>query len=167
MSEEEAVPENYKKAIDDWPQIHEIPVEELFAEGWKPRVKTQRKGERYITLRHSWKDEEGKWQYAEKGLGSYDPERWEILMHLYPRDDIFPTKKSQKKRKEGILASKVAKPKPISSSIHISLETLQWYTWLTHNTGYSGSLEDFINESVDGYFREYHGLELAVIMPKV
>lgn len=165
MSQEE-VPTNYKIVIDNWEELKEIPIMDLFDKGWKPRVKSKPDGKRYITIRNKWKDDDGKWHDREKGLGPYDPERWEVLLDMYPKEDIFPKRGSPKKpTSSSILASKVAKPKPLSSTVHIELETLQWYKY-AQSIGYPGNLDDFINQAVDEYFREHHHLELAVIIEK-
>lgn len=168
MSEDEEVPtEQQRIVIDNWDHLKEIPVQDYFDKGWKPRVKTKTNGSRYITIRRRWK-ENGKWLDAEKSLGPYDPERWEILLEMYPRDDIvFPKKRSRPSgsRASSVLAARVAKPKPLSSTVHLNIGTLHWFKWL-QDQGYNGTLDDFINQSVDGYFREHHKLELAVIIEK-
>jgi hypothetical protein len=165
--EEEVPTEQQKIIIDNWKQLQKIPVLEYFDKGWKPRVKTKLNGTRYITIRNRIK-KEGKWVDSEKSLGRYDPERWELLLEMYPRDDIvFPKKRSHKGRSKrtSVLSTKVAKPKPLSSTVHLDIGTLHWYQWL-QDQGYGGSLDEFINDSINGYFREHHKLELAVVIEK-
>jgi len=49
------------------------------------------------------------------------------------------------------------------TNIKLTLVNLQWYTWAKEQ-GYSGSLSDFVNESIDSYFHECHGRSLAVVI---
>jgi len=166
----EDIPEETKIIIDNWEELKNIPVMDLFDKGWKPRVKTNVEGTRYITLRHQFKGEDGKWTNQEKSLGAYDPERWEVLLSMYPHPDIFPKKKREDEEKttksSPILKTMVARPKALPSSTHLELETLQWFQWVQTNAGYQGSLDDFLNDVVRSYFREHHGLELAVVIQK-
>jgi hypothetical protein len=168
--EDEEVPPDYKQVIENWEELKDIPIQEFFSKGWKPRVKTKPQGKRYITLRFHWKDEDGSWRDTERGLGLYDPERWEALLSMYPHKSRYlQTPKSPQSpkspRETTVLSAKVQKPKPLQPSVHLDLQTLQWYTWL-QSQGYPGTLEDFLNDVVDSYFREYQKLELAVIIQR-
>ena len=154
-----------KTIIQNWEELQKIPIQDYFARGWKPRVKSKPNGKRYITIRNKWKDDEG-WHDSEKSLGPYDPERWEAILEIYPKKTIFPKPYSPRStKKSSILGSKLVKPKPLGSTVHLSLETLQWYVW-TQSKGYSGTLDDFINQCVKSYFKNYQGIELAVVLPQ-
>ena len=61
--------------IDIPNEWREIQFQDLFANGWKPRVKTQ-KGISYITLRRG---------NNEKSLGPYTEERWQLVASMLPR----------------------------------------------------------------------------------
>lgn len=126
-------------------------------------------------LRVEFKDSElGKWRDAEKSLGPYDPERWEALMRLYV-SSVPPIRESQVPNsilkehgggvvaKPSVLATKVARVSPIGPTVHLELRTLQWYEWLRKDANYPGTLDDFINQSVNTLFREHYNLELAVV----
>jgi len=159
--------------LADWPELKGVPIKELFSNGWKPRIKTNH-SLRYITIRLQKKNEDGNWYTEEKGLGAFDPDRWQALEEVYwsyfgkssaPKNDsqgMFPKKKA-KADGEGFLGTKIAKPVP--STIRLTLDTLNWYRW-AQQQGYKGTMDDFINESVNGYFRDYQKLELAVVIER-
>jgi hypothetical protein len=144
-------------------------IEELIAEGWTPRVKTKTgTGLKTICLRRISRDDDGKRHDSERGLGLYSDERWAKLLSYYPKVEVPTTVVKESKASKGspILSTLVSKPTPLQSSIHLDLSTLQWYVWAQQKAGYPGTLEQFINQCVDGYFHEYHKLELAVISEK-
>ena len=154
-SQNSAVPKNASQQTDtviDIPnEWREIQFQDLFANGWKPRIKTQ-KGISYITLRRG---------NNEKSLGPYTEERWQLVASMLPRREL-PLPISQSRT--SLLTSSVAKPEALKPQIGVSLETLQWYQWV-QSKGYDRSLGDFVNEVVHDYFRE-QGIELAVIIQK-
>lgn len=162
--------QNLEESLDqtilhNWSELNEIPIQDYFDKGYKPRVKTNKDGTRYITLRRYWKEEDG-WHDSEKSLGPYDPERWALIESMFPKRNISKSIagiKSSRKESSSLLSVKVAKPLP--TTVHLDLATLQWYSW-AQSQGYDGSLDQFVNQAIDGYFREYHKLELAVIFQK-
>lgn len=175
--------------LDQWPELQRLlngeSVEALFEKGWKPLIKPKPNGKQYMAFRFHGKDEDGNFIDTERGLGSVNaenPERWNILKALY---DEFKesTQQSQQlpsiplkinnpqststrtpQNRSSILTTKMGRLAPIGPSVQIKLGTLQWFTWIQQAAGYSGTLDDFINESVETLFREYYKLELAVIM---
>ena len=100
MSEDEGVPEvsaiNHKAVIENWEELKDIPIQEYFDKGWKPRIKTKGTS-RYITLRGRFKDLDGKSHDSDKSLGPYDPERWEVILSMYPKKDTFTQTSSRRK----------------------------------------------------------------------
>ena len=129
----------------------EIAFQDLFANGWKPRIKTWNNIS-YITLRRG---------NNEKSLGPYTEERWQLVASMLPRREL-PLPISQSRT--SLLTSSLAKPEALKPQIGVSLETLQWYQWV-QSKGYDRSLGDFVNEVVHDYFQE-QGIELAVIIQK-
>jgi hypothetical protein len=125
----------------------------LFANGWKPRIKTQ-KGISYITLRRG---------NNEKSLGPYTEERWQLVTSMLPRREL-PLPVSQSKA--GLLTGSLAKPEALKSPIGVSLEVLHWFQWAqSKSKAYYSSLGDFISDVVHTYFQD-QGLELIVVIPQ-
>jgi hypothetical protein len=167
--------EQGSSVLENWLEIKDVPLQELFEKGWKPRIKTRTNGKRYIMLRYGFKDKEtGKWRDTDKSLGLYDPEKWEALMSLYlasmspkmvPQSFPDTSKKGHGggAGKPSVLATRVARISPIGPTVHLELRTLQWYEWLRKDASYPGTLDDFINQSVNVLFKEHYNLELAVI----
>lgn len=129
----------------------EIQFQDLFANRWKPRIKTTNNIS-YITLRRG---------NNEKSLGPYTEERWQLVMSMLPRRELPPPISQSK---TGLLTSSIAKPEALKSPIGVSLEVLQWYQW-AQSKRYSGSLGDFVSDVVHTYFQD-QGLELIVMIPK-
>jgi len=155
---------------EEWPELSSLgPLEDMISEGWTPRVKTMpRTGSKVICLRRVMRDTEGKRHDQERGLGTYSDERWAELLSHYPKLQVPAKimKESKDARPSSILSTTIGKPEPLTSSpIRLNLETLQWYTWAHGTAGYPGTLEQFVNDCVDGYFREHHKMEIAVIVP--
>ena len=168
-------------------------VEELFELGWRLNQKIKPSGKRYMSLRITGKDpKSGKNIDRERGLGPFNQVKWDILQSLDPklklpevirRDDWSsqdlqnnqyelqnsqepqetPSESTMSKR-ASVLTTKVARVAPIGPSVQINLGTLQWYTWTQQVCGYTGTLDNFINDTVESYFRNYHHLELAVVV---
>ncbi len=184
---QEAVPQNSGNAIDileDWPELQRLleegeAVETLFEKGWRPLLKSKSNGKQYMTLRLHGKNPDTREPIdTERGIGILDPEnpeKWQALVNLYEESKPplpsairgssapqIPYSPSTGNR-SSILTTKVGRIAPIGPSVQIKLGTLQWYTWVQTSAGYPGSLDDFINQSVDTLFREHFKLELAVI----
>lgn len=176
--------EDQPDILESWTELQRVldgvSTDELFEKGWRPLLKSKPNGKQYITLRlHGRDSETGKLIDTERGLGVHDPEnpeRWETLVALYevskpplpsvsPRSNPQPIPASQLSR-SSILTTKVARISPIGPSVQIKLGTLQWYTWVQNSAGYPGTLDDFINQSVDTLFRDHYKLELAVVNQK-
>jgi hypothetical protein len=170
--------------IDNWEELQRVldgaSTDELFEKGWRPLLKSKSNGKQYITLRlHGRDPETGKQIDTERGLGVFHPEnseRWDALLALYEiskpplpsvaaRYNPQPLPASQVNR-SSILTTKVTRIAPIGPSVQIKLGTLQWYTWVQSSAGYPGTLDDFINQSVDTLFRDHYKLELAVVNQK-
>lgn len=170
----------------NWPELTRLldngaPVESLFEKGWKPLLKAKINGKQYMTLRLHGKDPEtGERIDTERSVGFYDPEnpeKWNTLLALYEewapsnslpsavsgRSPQIPNQPSAGSR-SSVLTTKVGRVAPIAPTVQIKLGTLQWFTWVQQTAGYVGTLDDFINESVDTLFREHYKLELAVIV---
>ena len=62
-----------------------------------------------------------------------------------------------------VLTTKVARLMPIGPAVQINLGTLQWYNWCQTSRGYPGTLDDFINQSVDLLFTVHFNKEIAVV----
>jgi hypothetical protein len=156
---------NETPSPEDWYELTSLPIRQMVTDGWIPRVRNLRNGKQVITLRLVERDDDGKRRDKERGLGPYSDERWAKLLSYFPQLKVGTSKESESTESKGstILSTKVDKPKPLSSSIHFNLSTLQWYRWTQENTGYPGNLEDFVNDCIDAYFRKHHKLELAVI----
>lgn len=170
----------------NWPELTRLiegdaPVESLFEKGWKPLLKAKINGKQYMTLRLHGKDPEtGDRIDTERSIGFYDPEnpvKWNALIALYEEwapSNSLPSAVSGRSpqftnqppagNRSSVLTTKVGRIAPIAPTVQIKLGTLQWYTWVQQTAGYTGTLDDFINESVDTLFREHYKLELAVIV---
>jgi len=173
--------EEAKTILENWEELKELPLQDYFSKGWRPLKKRQKYG-LMIYLRKQWRDQDG-WKEATKSLGPYDEGRWRLLLEMFPHK-INPTSTeseslnseteslgtreslSQPRITKGssVLGTRIAKPLP--ATVHLDLETLQWYQWLQQNTDYKGTLDKFLNEAVKGYFREYQKLELAIIIQR-
>jgi len=181
---QEELPENSEKSLDDllegWAELQRVldgaSMDELFEKGWKPILKNKPNGKQYMVFRLHGRDENGHQIDTERGLGSYNPDRWDTILALYeaskpelPRivsrsSNQFATSNSTLSgNRSSILTTKVGRVTPIGPSVQIKLETLQWYTWVQNSAGYPGTLDDFINQSVDTLFREHFKIELAVV----
>lgn len=172
--------------LDNWPELQRLlgegeSAETLFEKGWRPIQKTKPNGKQYAVLRfHGIDQGTGEYKDTERGLGVITDEnndRWETLLALYkaskdqlpmpPSKEPLPSQSTQQpssNKPSSVLSSKVARIVSITPSVQISLGTLQWYTWVQQKCEYPGKLEDFINDTVDSYFRDHHHLELAVII---
>jgi len=174
-----------EKALDDilenWTELQRVlggaSIDELFEKGWRPLLKSKPNGKQYITLRLHGKDPaDGHQIDTERGLGLLNPdspERWETLTALYeaskptlpsvvPRTNL--TSSTTATNRSSVLTTKVGRVAPIGPSVQIKLGTLQWFNWVQQVCGYPGTLDDFINDTVDSYFRAHHHLELAVVV---
>jgi len=186
----ESVPSEAREPTDvlnNWPELQRLvvdgePIGSLFEKGWRPLLKSKPNGKQYMTLRLHGKDpESGEMIDTERGIGILDPEnpeKWETLVTLY--EDSKPplpsvakspyappnTSQSSTHNRSSILTTKVGRIAPIGPSVQIKLETLQWYAWVQASAGYPGTLDDFINQSVDTLFRDHYKLELAVVNQK-
>jgi len=163
---EEKKPENSSSGItiNDWPELKNIPIQDLFAEGWKPRVKSKPDGKRYISIRHKWKEEEtGEWSEQEKGLGVYDPERWELLLSLCPQKSGFPRAYHPRSPKESsLLKTTLTRPKAIPTSVPVDSDLIEYYLYF-QGKGYGGDLGEWMKECIRNYLIG-NGLELAVVI---
>ena len=150
--------------INDWPELKDIPIQDLLAEGWKPRVKTKPDGKRYMSIRHKWKEEEtGEWSEQEKGLGVFDPERWELLLSLCPPKIGFPqTYHSRSQKESSLLKTTLARPKAIPPSVPVDSDLIEYYLYFQRK-GYGGDLGDWMKECIRNYLIG-NGLELAVVV---
>lgn len=172
----------------DWPELTRLledgaPVESLFEKGWKPLLKAKINGKQYMTLRLHGKDPEtGDRIDTERSIGVFspeNPEKWNTLLSLYEESqpsshNSLPSaisgrspqflNQSSTGNRSSVLTTKVGRVAPIAPTVQIKLGTLQWFTWVQQTAGYVGTLDDFINESVDTLFRDHYKLELAVIV---
>ncbi len=48
-------------------------------------------------------------------------------------------------------------------SIKLEPETLQWFAWICSTAGFTGSLSDFVNESIQTLFTNHYKLDICVI----
>jgi hypothetical protein len=62
-----------------------------------------------------------------------------------------------------VLTTKVARLTPIGPAVQINLGTLQWFNWVQNSKGYPGTLDDFINQSVELLFTVHYNKEIAVV----
>jgi hypothetical protein len=140
-----------------WITLH---VDKLIEEGWKPRIKRRGKIQ-YLTIRLG---------NDERSLGHATKERITLFTDLFPKFKnslVWQADEDDGSGKGGprILATRIAKPKPLGSTVHLNLRTLQWYTYC-QSLGYPGDLDAFLNSVVEEYFEKYHNLELAVVIGK-
>jgi len=173
----------------NWPELTRLlennePVESLFEKGWRPLLKSKPNGKQYMTLRfHGREKDSGEMMDTERGIGILDPEnpeKWDALIALFEEskpplpstENRTPNTQSppitgsstSNSNRSSVLSSKVARVAPIAPTVQINLGTLQWYNWVQQVCGYPGKLDDFINDTVDSYFRAHHHLELAVVV---
>jgi hypothetical protein len=176
VPEDEEDTNDYKAIIENWAELNDIPLQDLIVKGWKPRIRVRPGGSKSIRLRVFYKDEEGKWKDSERSLGAYSPERWQALLSMFPKKEMYPSsndsnpkpqadsyQEASRSPKSSVLATKVARVSSIGPTVHLELRTLQWYEWLRKDVSYPGTLDDFINQSVNTLFKEHYNLELAVI----
>ena len=169
--------------LEAWPELQRLlngeSVEDFFDKGWRPSIKSKPNGKKYITFRlHGRDPNTGEIVDYERGLGVLDPEnpiRYDVLKGLVPQKnvtvpDVLPKSQASSiptpitnRDRSSVLTTKVGRIAPIGPSVQIKLGTLQWYTWVQTSAGYPGSLDDFINQSVDTLFRDHYKLELAVV----
>lgn len=141
--------------LEGWDELKKVPVHDLLDKGYKPRVKTDKEGRQYITLRKG---------NRERGLGPYIEDRWFLLMDMLPKK--FPVPKfPSSPRSTGILSSKLEKPKPIPTRIGVSMEALQYYRWCQQN-GYDGDLSEWLDEIIHNYFVLEKGIQVAVVIER-
>jgi len=182
MAEEKL--EEQPDILESWTELQRVlneakaSIDEIFEKGWKPLLKSKSNGKQYMVLRLHGKDEDGHQIDTERGLGLHDPEnpdRWETLVALYeaakpvlpgvaPPSRSVPAPFTAPGDRSSILTTKVGRISPIGPSVQIKLGTLQWFNWVQQVCGYPGTLDDFINDTVDSYFRAHHHLELAVVV---
>jgi hypothetical protein len=147
------------------PEWKEVPIQDLFSKGWKPYRKTV-EGKTYIVLR--------KGEYM-KSLGPYSEDRWELLLSMYPykltyRGEGFSQAAASqslpqtqgKEAKGNILSVGIDKPPSLPRQVKLSLKTLMYYEW-AKSKGFSGGLEDFLNQVCEAFFLE-HGLEPVIVV---
>ena len=177
--------------LESWEELQGVlkgeTIDEIFDKGWKPLLRTKPSGKQYMVLRLHGKDpKSGRMVDTERGLGRHTSERWDTLKALFEASrpalpDVIPQDNSQqvdfsqpdstqftttrnKSSTSSALTTKVARVRPIGASVEIKLGTLQWYNWVQRDCEYPGTLDDFINDTVDSYFRVHHHLELAVVV---
>ena len=164
--------------FDDWSELQRVtreagePIETFSEKGWRLFLKNKPNGKQYITLRLQGKDPEtGKHVDTERSLGLFDPEnpeRYHALLEMFPGKlpTIVPKSESSQSQanRSSVLTTKVGRIAPIGPSVQIKLGTLQWFNWVQQVCGYPGTLDNFINDTVDSYFRAHHHLELAVVV---
>jgi len=174
--------EDQPDILESWTELQRVldgaSIDEIFEKGWRPLLKSKSNGKQYIVLRLHGKDETGHQIDTERGLGLHDPDspdRWETLLALYeaskpalpsvaPPSHSIPAPFTAPGDRSSILTTKVGRIAPIGPSVQIKLGTLQWFNWVQQVCGYPGTLDDFINDTVDSYFRAHHHLELAVVV---
>lgn len=141
--------------LEGWEEAKRIPLQDYFDKGFKPRVKTDRNGRQYITLRKG---------NREKSLGPYREDRWFLLTDMYPKKRPAPSLPVSP-RATGLLSAKVEKPKPIPTRIGVSMEALQYYRWCQQK-GYGGDLSEWLEEIIHNYFVNEKGIQLAVVIDR-
>lgn len=134
----------------------DLKIDEAVKQGWRPRI-IKRRDTQYLTLRLG---------NQERSLGLATDENVQLLYELFPELRGKLHSKTRPIRSSTILSTKIAKPKQLPATTHLTLETLQWYKYLQEKAEYPGTIDEFLNESVDTLFREHYGLELAVIIEK-
>ena len=149
---------DYETILKNWPELMEIPIQDYFDKGWKPRIKKKKDGSRYITVRHVWKEEEG-WHDAERSLGVYDPARWNVIMSMFPKKfpktstlpNATPSEGKGKGWGSKMLSTTVARHKAIPTSFLIDTDILDYYEYFV-TKGYDGSLQEWMHECIRNYF---------------
>lgn len=136
--------EELSKLPEEWKKH---PLHDMVEEGWRPRVKKV-KGTEYLCLRLGNK---------ERSLGHYTPETWNLLLELFPK---LKAPKVRKEKPGSLLRTKIVKP--LASNIRITLRILDWYSW-AQESGYEGTLGEFLDEIVGSYFYEHKGLGRPVV----
>ena len=173
--------------IEQWEELQRVldgeSVEELFEKGWRPVLRTKHNGKQYMVLRLHGKDPEtGRTVDTERGLGLHISARWDTLRAMYeaskpalpsvipppdPSEQLLTPDARQlvttPSNRSAVLTTKVARVTPIGPSVQINLGTLQWYNWVQTSKGYPGSLDDFINQSVELLFTVHYNKEIAVV----
>lgn len=155
MSEENEVPSD--QFPEEWKNIN---FPELFAKGWRPRLK--KKGDKqYITLRCSRK-EEGEKKDRERSLGPFTSEKWELMQKLFPHRtwDLEDEGKPDLVLSKKMLATNIGRHKDIPSSMSIDTDILQYYEWVKKK-GYDEPLDRFIQDCVRNYFIQ-NGFGIAI-----
>lgn len=155
-----SVEDTTKEETTEQPEIPEswskLDLIEMVEKGWRPRRKIT--GERvYITMRKRNK---------EKSLGPYTDEKWDLLMSMSPKLKKAAEPRTPGKKGAALLRASVSKPAPIKTSVVFNTETLAWYEWV-RSKGYPGTLGDFLNEIVHGFFKREGLVRPVVIMREV
>ena len=159
-----------------------IDWETLRAEGWRPRIKKNTNGGKYMTIRLDWTDEAGKRRNKEKSFGLYDPDEYKMLENLFSHDESriitsdseepIETKESSESKliqmPEGyrlppryvirgarILRSPVGKNINIPNQFFYDTDILELFEYFK-NKGYIGNIVDWIHECVRNYLIEHH-----------
>ena len=144
------VPEKWKR----------LPLADMIENGWHPKRKTV-KGTEYLVLRSP-----KNLGNTERGLGPFTEENWNLLMEMFPRlkvsDGTEPHDESTMEEGPAVFPVKTGKPKSVSKSLDLSLETLRWYEW-TQSKGYNKDLGDFLNEIVHTFFQD-QGFVMPVVI---
>ena len=186
-NEEQEESENSNEPIDvldGWEELQDVlegaTIDEVFEKGWKPVLRTKPNGKQYMVIRlHGRDPETGKYRDTERGLGLHTSERWDTLVALYqaskpalpsimPAANPLPSvitenQSTTQTNRSTVLTTKVARVTPIGPSVQINLGTLQWYNWVQVSKGYPGTLDDFINQSVEILFTDHYNKEIAVV----
>lgn len=146
---------NDKKAKDE--DLISIPEEwrtmnlqDLFATGYKPRIKTKPSGLSYITLRKG---------NLEKSLGPYDEDRWKLIMSMFPRKAPPPKVPSSPSH---LLSIPVRRAPVFPKDFKPSLNVLRYFEILK-DRAYPGDFNDFINEIIETHFCKCHGIVLPIV----
>ena len=139
-----------------------LDLNELVEKGWRPRIK--KKGNKnYLNLRFG---------NQERSLGPATEETLDLFQKMFPDIHAMLTKHLQgtddTSRVQGpkILATKIAKPACLGSTVHFSLRTLQWFEYFQRDLGYPGDLGQWLDNLVGEYFDKYQNIELAIVMGK-
>jgi len=141
-----------KAIVENWDELNEIAIQDYFSKGWRPRIKTKPDGTRYITIRGRSRDDDGVYHDSEKSLGPYDPERWEILLSMFPKlssRSHIPVPTDQKP--PSILSTRIGRHKAIPASLSIDTDILTYYEFFQRK-GYMGTIDEWIHECLRNYF---------------
>jgi hypothetical protein len=157
-SQNSAVPKDASQQSDSVIDIpnewREIQFQDLFANGWKPRIKTQ-KGISYITLRRGNK---------EKSLGPYQEDRWQLVMSMFPKKvpdaRIFP---ANPKYPLSLIGATMKRADWVPKTFTPSVDTLKWFQTLKEN-GSSVGFDEFINDIVETHFSKCHHLDYRLVI---